>query len=33
MIFVMPYSVGSHDDREIYFKVYSIPTADIKELD
>jgi len=33
MIFVMPYSVGSHDDREIYFKVYSIPTADIKDLD
>jgi hypothetical protein len=33
MIFVMPYSVGSHDDREIYFKVYSIPTADIEELD
>jgi len=33
MIFVMPYSIGSHDDREIYFKVYSIPTADIKDLD
>ncbi len=33
MIFIMPYSIGSHDDREIYFKVYSIPTADIKELD
>ena len=33
MIFVMPYSIGSHDDREIYFKVYSILTADIKELD
>ena len=33
MIFVMAYSVGSYDDKEIYFKVYSIRTADIKELD